>query len=165
MPRRDIKNLSFNSFHNYTLRRSGDFVDKEITCILWGLCSCDIIFHPHFLTFCFATFNGRILQSGIPCNPDSPFPSGTGQLNHSPLRDDKDEVLEEPVAKSSWGQNIIRLRCGWEMFVLRVFSAAARESWGCPGMLVPAFLFDRAKGTYIQGVNVSWNQSGESLGC
>lgn len=57
-----------------------------------------------FSHFCFtdivavATFCGRILQSSLPSKPAVPSQSGTGKLNPSTLRD---ELLEEPVGKSS----------------------------------------------------------------
>lgn len=56
--------------------------------------------------FCFtdiavATFCGRILQSRLPCNPAVAFQSGAGKLN---LTAPRDELLEEPVGKSSGGR-------------------------------------------------------------
>lgn len=59
-----------------------------------------------FSHFCFtdiavATLGGRILQSRLPSNPAVLFQSGTGKLNPSALRE---ELLEEPVGKSSGGR-------------------------------------------------------------
>ena len=75
------------------------------------------------------------MQSRLPSNPEGPFQSGTGKLNHSPFRDGKDELLEEPVGKSSGGENLIRLRCSSAMFVLRVLRRGCRrERQSEPGL-------------------------------
>lgn len=128
-----------------------------------------------FSLFCFtdiavATFSGRILPSRLPYNPEGPFQSGTGKLNHFPLRDDKDEFF---VGKSSGGENLIRLRCSLAMFVPRVVRCGCQREWRSElGMLFPALassvlplFLNKKKGKYIGGVNLSVNQCGGSLGC
>lgn len=157
MPRRDIKNLSFNSFHNYAVWRSGGFVDKEITCILWGLYRCDSIFHPHFHTFCFtdiavATFSGRILQRGYPITLK--VLSNLAQVNWIilPLGMIRMNFWKSLLVRAVGGENVIRLRCISVMFMLRVVQCGRRREWQSelgmpwdilpsPGCLCAAFIF------------------------